>query len=131
MGAYQNASSMTQLPKRKTQTSTCTWFLTVSIFRTNLLDLYKGDNTHIPHRSVKSNASLLVSTFIKLSKGAKIRNRYYQVPHLTQDTKGKVTNSQKDTTNESQRVSPFPAGGHKAHINRRIQRHNKHKTEKT
>ena len=31
---------------------------------------------------------------MKVSKGAKIRNRYNQVPHLTQDTKGKVTNSQ-------------------------------------
>ena len=46
----------------------------------------------------------------KVSKGAKIRNRYNQVPHLTQDTNGKVTNSQLDTTNESQEVSPFPAG---------------------
>ena len=64
------------------------------------------------------------------SKGAKIRNRYNQVPHLTQDTNGKVTNSQLDTTNESQEVSPFPAGDHKAHINRRAQRHSKHKTEK-
>ena len=27
-------------------------------------------------------------------------------------------------------VSPFPAGDHKAHINRRSQRHSKHKTEK-
>ena len=52
------------------------------------------------------------------SKGAKIRNRYNQVPHLSQDTNGKVTNSQLDTTNESQEVSPFPAGDHKAHINR-------------
>ena len=67
----------------------------------------------------------------KVSKGAKIRNRYNQVPHLTQDTNGKVTNSQLDTTNESQEVSPFPAGDHKAHINRRAQRHSKHKTEKT
>ena len=31
---------------------------------------------------------------MKVSKGAKIRNRYNQVPHLTQDTNGKVTNSQ-------------------------------------
>ena len=31
----------------------------------------------------------------KVSKGAKIRIRYNQVPHLTQDTNGKVTNSQK------------------------------------
>ena len=30
----------------------------------------------------------------KVSKGAKIRNRYNQVPHLTQDTNEKVTNSQ-------------------------------------
>ena len=49
---------------------------------------------------------------------------------MTQDTNGKVTNSQLDTTNESQEVSPFPAGDHKAHINRRTQRHTKHKTEK-
>ena len=65
----------------------------------------------------------------KVSKGAKIRNRYNQVPHLTQDTNGKVTNSQLDITNENQEVSPFPAGDHKAHINRRAQRHSKHKTE--
>ena len=35
---------------------------------------------------------------VKVSKGAKIRNRYNQVPHLTQDTNGKVTNSQLYTT---------------------------------
>ena len=28
---------------------------------------------------------------VKVSKGAKIRNRYNQVPHLTQDTNGKVS----------------------------------------
>ena len=72
------------------------------------------------------DASLVI---IKVSKGARIRNRYNQVPHLTQDTNGKTTNSQLDTTNESQEVSPFPAGDHKAHINRRAQRHSKHKTE--
>ena len=38
-----------------------------------------------------------------------------QVPRLTQDTNGKVTNSQLDTTNESQEVSLLSAGGHKAH----------------
>ena len=31
---------------------------------------------------------------VKVSKGAKIRNRYNQAPYLTQDTNGKVTNSQ-------------------------------------
>ena len=65
----------------------------------------------------------LVFMDIKVSKSAKIRNRYNQVPHLTEDTNEKVTNSQLDTTNESQEVSPFPAGDHRAHINRRAQRH--------
>ena len=62
---------------------------------------------------------------------SKIKNGYNQVPQLTQDTNGKVTNSQLDTTNESQEVSPFPAGDHKAHIIWRAKRHSKHKTEKT
>ena len=66
----------------------------------------------------------------KVSKSEKIRNRYIEVPRLTQDTNGKLTNSQLDTTNESQEVSPFTAGDHKAHINRRTQRHSKHKTER-
>ena len=56
---------------------------------------------------------------LKVSKGRKIRNSYNQLPHLTQYTNGRVTNSQLDTTNESQEVSPFPAGDHKAPINRR------------
>ena len=58
---------------------------------------------------------------MKVSKGAKIRNRYNQVPHLTQDTNGKVTSSQLDITKESQEVSPFPAGDLKARLNRRAQ----------
>ena len=65
-----------------------------------------------------------------VSKGVKIRNRYNQVPHLTPYTNGKVTNSQLDTTNEGQEVSPFPAGDHKAHLNRHAQKYSKHKTEK-
>ena len=54
----------------------------------------------------------------------------HQVPHLTQDTNRNVTNSQLDTTNESQEVSPFPAGDREAHINRRAQKLSKHKAEK-
>ena len=69
------------------------------------------------------------SEVIKVSKGAKIRNRYNQVLHLIQDTNGKVINSQLYTTKESQEVSPFPVGDHKAHINKRAQRHSKHKTQ--
>ena len=36
---------------------------------------------------------------------AKIRNRYIQTPHLTQDTNGKVKTSKLDITNESQEVT--------------------------
>ena len=93
--------------------------------------------SHCPIRIVQivHEISLVVrkpvfKVFDQVSKGAKIRNRFNQVPHLTQDTKRKVTDSQLDTTNENQEVSPFPAGDHKA-INRRAQRHSKHKTEKT
>ena len=75
--------------------------------------------------------TIFFNLYTKVSEGAKIRNRYNQVPHLTQDTNAKVTNSQLDTTNKSQEVSPFPAGDHKAHINRRIQMHSKRKTDKT
>ena len=53
---------------------------------------------------------------MKVRKRAKIRNRYNQAP---QDTNGKVTTSQLDITNESQEVGHFPAGDHKASINRR------------
>ena len=56
---------------------------------------------------------------------AKIRNRYDQAPHLTQDTNGKVATSQLDITNESQEASPFQAGDHKASINRGARKHNK------
>ena len=66
----------------------------------------------------------------RVRKRAKIRNRYNRAPHLTQDTNGKVTTSQLDITNESQEVSPFPGGDHKASINRRARKHNENKTEK-
>ena len=55
----------------------------------------------------------------KVRKRAKIRNRYNQVPHLTQDA---IWESDKHTIRhhiESQEVSPFPAGDYKASINRR------------
>ena len=55
----------------------------------------------------------------KVRKRAKIRNRYNQASHLTQDTNGKVTTSQLDIKNESLGVSPIPAGDHKASTNRR------------
>ena len=60
-----------------------------------------------------------------------IRNRYDQALHLTQDTNRKVTTAQLDINNESQEVSHFPAGDHKASISRRARKHNKNKTEIT
>ena len=66
----------------------------------------------------------------KVRKRIKIRNRYNQAPHLTQGTNGKVATSQLDITNESQEVSPFPTGDHKASINRRARKQSKNKTEK-
>ena len=39
----------------------------------------------------------------KVSKGAKIRNRYNQAPHLTQDTNGKVSNSQQTPQTRAKR----------------------------
>ena len=44
-----------------------------------------------------------LSVLGKVSKVAKIRNRYNQVPHLTQDTNGKVTNSQKTPQTRAKR----------------------------
>ena len=56
---------------------------------------------HTPTRHIQGKRHINTRTS-KVSKGAKIINRYNQVPHLTQDINGKVTNSQLDTTNESQ-----------------------------
>ena len=79
--------------------------------------------------SMSKKTVIRVLYWSKVSKGAKIRNRYNQIPHLTQGTNGKVTTSQLDITNESQEVCPVTAGDDKAHINRLAQRHSKHKTE--
>ena len=55
-----------------------------------------------------------IATAIKERKRAKIRNRYNQVPHLTQDTVWESDkNTRKHHIQDSQEVSPFPAGDHK------------------
>ena len=105
--------------------------LWVFLFQTIDAECVKGASPAVTYMHVYVKAFIVnVNKCTKVSKGAKIRNRYNQVPHLTQDTNGKVANLQLDTTHESQVVSPFRAGDHKAHINRRAQRHSKHKTEK-
>ena len=56
---------------------------------------------------------------LKVKKKTKIRNLYNQVPHLTRDTIwGSDKNTSKHHTKESQEVSPFQTGDHKAAMNR-------------
>ena len=74
--------------------------------------------TQFEHAVVRLSNDFRVKHAFKVRKRAKTRNRYNQAPHLTQDTNGKVTTSKLDITNESQEVSPFPAGDHKASLNR-------------
>ena len=54
----------------------------------------------------------------KVSKMAKIRKRYNQVTHLTQDTTWESDKNTINITNKSSEASPFPAGDHKAAMNR-------------
>ena len=54
-----------------------------------------------------------------IKKKAKIRNRYNQVPNLTQDnTWESDSNTKNHNIQESQEASPFLAGGHKAAMDR-------------
>ena len=61
-----------------------------------------------------------LSIVTKVENRAKIRNRYNQAPHLTQDTNVKVTTSQLDITNESQEASPFQAGDQQSNVHESI-----------
>ena len=57
---------------------------------------------------------------LKVRKKAKIRNQNNQAPHLTQETTWESDkNTIKHHIQESQEVSPFPAGDHKAEMNRK------------
>ena len=67
----------------------------------------------IPIKSSAVNAT-------KVKKKTKIRNRYNQVPHLNgRNIWVSEKNTRKHHTQESQEVSPFPAGDHMAARNRR------------
>ena len=54
----------------------------------------------------------------EVRKTAKSRKRYNQVPYLTQDTTMESNKNTINITNKSQEVNPFPAGDHKAAMNR-------------
>ena len=47
------------------------------------------------------------------------KDRYNQVPHLSQDTELESNKITIKIPNKSQEVSPFPSGDHKAAMNRR------------
>ena len=66
--------------------------------------------------------------FSKVSKDAKIRNRYNQVPHLTQDTNGKVTNSQKTPQTRAKR-SALSQQVTTKHNKQTRTKHSKHKSK--
>ena len=57
-------------------------------------------------KMLRKTPGVAVINFLKVSKGAKIRNRYNQVPHPTQDTNGKVTNSQQTPQTRAKRPAP-------------------------
>ena len=66
--------------------------------RLNFLKIYLTHSGPLVGPGVKKTKGyfqklvMLHSKLYKVSKGAKIRNRYNQVAHLNQDTNGKVTN---------------------------------------
>ena len=73
----------------------------------------------------------LLHGLLEVSTEEKITNRYNQVPHLTQDTTQEIDKDRiKHHTQESQEVSPFPAGDHKA-SNEQTRKHDKHETQIT
>ena len=61
----------------------------------------------------------LLRVLVKVRKTARMRNRYNQVPHLSQDTKWESNKITINITNKSQEVSTFPSGDDKAAMNRR------------
>ena len=68
------------------------------ILSLSLSHWYPGSGVYlivsIPDICTRTFSQLQTKRGAKVSKGTKIRNRYNQVPHLTQDTNGKVTNKQ-------------------------------------
>ena len=69
--------------------------------------------------TIKHNVIIIVNVN-KVSKGAKIRNRQNQIPHLIQNIESESDiNTREHNIQASQEVSPFPAGDHKASMKRR------------
>ena len=70
----------------------------------SILSLFRNEFDKFNNRRARMLDSIYhMTNTLKVSKVAKIRNRYNQVPHLTQDTNGKVTNSQKTPQTRAKR----------------------------
>ena len=81
------------------------------------------DKARITHLSLfQGNTFMTYHPRLRISvrKKAKIKNPYNQIPHLAKDTiLESDENTRKHHIQESQEVSLFPAGDHKAAKNRR------------
>ena len=92
------------LETTKVQTSLCTTqFLCYSIFESIISQLATSEVPRLFSRKVR--------------KKARVRSRYNQVPHLSQDTKWESNKITINITIKSQEVSPFPAGNHMVAMN--------------
>ena len=85
-----------------------------------MFDLYNSAFACKAYIGIQTKYSLFSLDAFKVSKKAKIRNRYNQVTHLTKVTKCESddTNIRKHHIQESQEVNPFPSGVHEATMNR-------------
>ena len=90
--------------------------------------LYTENETHYFCVITNTAWSIKISQYhrlLKVRKKATIRNQFSHVPHLTQDTEWESDkNTRKHHVQESQEVSPFPTGDHKAATNRHLAKTN-------
>ena len=86
-----------------------------------------GPDSLMSHSDVLDLATGSLLFHYKVSKTAKIRKRYNQVPHLTQDTTWESNKNILNITNKSQEASPFSEGNHKDNEQTRSMRNTRHK----
>ena len=91
-----NSKYFASLEKKRSETKLISRLCVNDVISTNQKEILTEIQTFYKNLYNKRGMS-------KVSKVAKIRNRYNQVPHLTQDTNGKVTNSQKTPQTRAKR----------------------------
>ena len=107
MAMYKNSSSIVKI-EAKTEISQNLLKISKDILLENLLHyLY---NKHIFSQWRSNLAYMLQDTlFIKIRKTSKIRKRYNQVPHLTQDTTWESNKNTINITKQEPRGQLFPS----------------------